>query len=612
MGFIKTIKVLICFVLGVCCAAPLAYGEQAATDEDKKTITIVITASRNPGESSETTRSVSVLSEEEIKSAPVKNVAELLNYVQGVDLQKRGVGAQADLSIRGSTFEQVLVLIDGVRVNDPQTGHHNLDLPITINDVERIEVLRGHGSSLYGPDAFGGVINIITKKAGKRKVVLEGTIGEYDTQGAMFSTSYSKNDFGVQFSAEKKRSDGFRFDTDFDVQTFFAKFTLDRWGENALTFGGTDKEFGAYDFYSPGAGYPSREWTDTRYVSYAGSITKGEITIKSNLSYRRHKDKFVLDMFSPSFYTNRHTTDVYTGETYVTLPVSDYGFFTVGTELGKDVIDSSSLGDHKQIREAVFAEAETDLFNDDLVINGGARIDHYSTFGSTWSPSLSGRYRLNEFSMMHFSVGKSFRVPTFTDLYYQSPTNAGNPDLSPEKATSFEAGIEGHSRQDKVSCHVVVFRRDQKDLIDWIKQPPTATKWAATNITNAVTEGIEVETKIRPADWANLSMSYTFLDSDVSITGDYLSRYALNHPKHQFTSGLELKLPYDITQSTYVCFKDRENRDQYTITDVHVSKDIPWGMIFVDATNVFDIEYEDLPGIPQPGRWVTGGVRVEF
>lgn len=600
-------------------AAVAAFGEDGLEKkilhENVELETIVVTASRIPSGLSETSRSVSVMGPQEIATVPSRNAVGLLDYIPGVDLQSRGPrgSAQADVSIRGSTFEQTAVLIDGVRVNDPQTGHYKLELPITPNDIERIEVLRGQGSALHGPDAFGGVINIITRRPREKKVTVEGLWGEYGTGGGDVSVEYGSQDFGFRASMDRTRSDGYRFDTDFDTTTVFIKSTLYRpWGDNSLTLGGVDKEYGAYDFYTPGMDFPSKEWTRTRYASYAGSIDSGEVIIEPKLFYRRHYDRYVLIRSNPAFYQNSHTTDTYGGGVQVSLPLGDRRKLAVGGELSGEEIDSTVLGDRDVTRSAVFAEIETPVIWDALVVNFGGRLDHYSTFGSQWSPAISGRVRLSNSSKLRFSAGRSFRVPTFTDLYYDSPANAGDPDLEPEEAWSYDIGFDYSPENSVVTGGVTVFLRDQKDLIDWIKKPPAAPKWTATNITSAQMSGIEVGTKIKGTDWLTISLDYTYLDSDVEIEGNYVSKYVLNHPMYHLQTGLTVVLPHDFVQSLRITYKDREGGDRYTVTDVRLSKDTSWGNIFVEATNLFNIDHEDIPGVPQPGRWVTSGVKLEF
>lgn len=220
---------------------------------------VIITTTRTPTKLSHITRSASIIDASDIKNSTAHSVEELLKYALGVDIMQRGpYGVQADSGIRGSTFSQVLILVNGVRVNDPQIAHHNFDLGLTLKDIERIEVLRGHGSSLYGADAFGGIINIITKKPDKVKYA-DISYGEYNTSLINGGFSEKRGNFGTSLSFEKKKSDGYRYDTDFDITTLSSNSTLNLPDLGSLNFlvGYTGKEFGANDFYGA---YPSKEW----------------------------------------------------------------------------------------------------------------------------------------------------------------------------------------------------------------------------------------------------------------------------------------------------------------------------------------------------------------
>ena len=229
---------------------------------------VLITPRSIPTDISKLTRKVTVLDKEEIKNIPADSISEVLNYVSGTDIQNRSLhGVQSDISIRGSTFQQTLILIDGIRVNDPQTAHHNMDLPISLNDVERIEILHGHGSSLYGSDAFGGVINIITKEC-EEDMTFGFSLGQYNTRQGFLSFGRKLGKFSSRFSVEKKKSDGFRYDTHFDIFNVSDKFTFEAFDAKFdLHLGLMNKNFGAFDFYTPGKNMPSEEWTETYFVN---------------------------------------------------------------------------------------------------------------------------------------------------------------------------------------------------------------------------------------------------------------------------------------------------------------------------------------------------------
>ena len=422
----------------------LGFGVAPAICEDGKELPyrlepVVITATRTPTELSQLARSVSVIDAMEIRNSGARSVEEVLEYSMGVDMRQRGpFGVQADPSIRGSTFSQVITLIDGIRVNDPQTAHHNFDLAVTLDSIERIEILHGHGSSLYGPDAFGGVINIITKAPGKGGKHVDLSYGDHST--AIFNGGFSekRGNLGSFFSLEKRKSDGYRGDTDFDTTTLSSNSTIEMpdFGSLGLFLGYTDKEFGANDFY---ADYPSREWTDTLFMSAGAELRKG-VLLEPKIYYRRHKDKFVLDNAKPDWYVNNHTTHIYGAEIQSSIPLGTLGTVVLGGEGVEERIESSNLGDHDAFRSAIYADGEA-YFADRFILNLGIRGDNHSTYGFELSPSARAGWKISSFKLRS-SVGRSFRAPSFTDLYYESPANMGNPDLEPEKAWSYELGAD--------------------------------------------------------------------------------------------------------------------------------------------------------------------------
>ncbi len=213
---------------------------------------LVVTASRIPSTFSELTRSIRIIDRKDIANWPAHSIQDVLRYAAGVDLRQRGpLGVQADASIRGGTFEQTLILIDGIKVNDSQTGHHNLDLPLTLNDIDRIEILEGHGSRLYGPNAFGGVINIITNRDQGKTLGLEALAGGFGLAGGGLSLSYSEGPLSHRLSVSGRRSAGYREHTDSRILTAFWHSLLRKdQREMAISLGHTNKVFGANGFYS--------------------------------------------------------------------------------------------------------------------------------------------------------------------------------------------------------------------------------------------------------------------------------------------------------------------------------------------------------------------------
>ena len=431
---------------------------------------IIVTA-KAPQPFSQLNREVYVIEKEEIEDLPIESLTDLLEYVGSVDVRQRGsYGIQADFSIRGSSFEQVLILINGLRVNDPQTGHHNSDIPLTLDDIERIEVMPGPGSAIYGHGAFGGVINIITKKA-KREIKACFVKGGHDLNQEGISLNEEIKGVSLGLTWQRRISDGYKENTDFDDKKI--SFHLER-DKFKFLFGFNDKRFGANGFYTDA--HPNQwERTQTTFFSAKDEFDLKGITIKPALFFRRHDDHFTLDRNAPLTYMNTHKTYVYGGE----LPlIFSFSFMDVvtGVELNREEIKSSRLGNHFRFYEGIFLSfyPRFDRLTMGLDLRGNGYSDKW---GWEFSPAFNIAYQLKEWLKLRGGFGRSFRIPNYTELYYWSPANRGNPDLFPEYAWSIEGGLDISKTNWQVG--LTVFSRWGKDIIDWVKRQDF---WEAQNI----------------------------------------------------------------------------------------------------------------------------------
>jgi len=384
---------------------------------------IIVTASKYPTTFSETTRSVTVINRREIEHAPVQSIQDLLEYAVSVDVQQRGPqGIQADVSIRGGTFEQTLILINGLKVSDPQTGHHHLNLPLTLADIDRIEILRGHGSRLYGPNAFGGVINIITRDIQSQMVTLKTAMGEYGLLEGVVSVAFPATmRSSHRLSLSHRTSDGYRENTEFDDTAAFYTSTLEvTRGEVNLSMGYREKEFGANSFYSD---YYPKEWekTGTTFMAMSADLIISGTTLTPQIYWRQNTDDFILDRDDPEFYHNQLTTNVYGVEIALALR-SRHGLTTFGSELSNEEIGSESLGNHSRMKGGFYLEHRIKPLIK-LNVSAGVFASYYPDWGWNVCPGLDAGYTLSEVTRLTVSVGRSFRVPTFTELYYDSPAN---------------------------------------------------------------------------------------------------------------------------------------------------------------------------------------------
>jgi vitamin B12 transporter len=573
---------------------------------------IVVTASRNPTTFSDVTRSVVILTKEDIELIPAQTINDVLEYIAGVDLKQRGPhGVQADLSIRGSTFEQTLVLIDGTKMSDPQTGHHNLDLPITVNDIERIEVLKGHGSRLYGPNAFGGVVNIITQKGDTRDLYIQGQIGEF---GFFERSIFLSQPVGItnhRLSLTKKESSGYRENTEFDISSlaYSSSIAYGLGGEIDFSLGYTDKEFGANSFYSDT--YPD-EWehTETTYFSSSADIKKDWMTFIFRLSGRRHIDTFILDRDRPEWYKNHHTTDVLNSEFQWNI-FSKFGATALGGEIGEEKIKSSNLGNHFRRRGGFFFEHNLNFTKKIYFVFGTCNY-YYSNLGWRFCPGFDFGYRFNEELKINGSIGQSFRVPTYTELFYSSPANEGNPSLKHEESWNYELGTSWMKKVFNGDFNV--FYREGYDLIDWIRRQ-NLDIWQVKNITNVNTAGMEMNISFFPMSiYQNMPISliqigYAFLNSDIDTKG-YRSKYVLNHPKHKYSFQLNHELLFGLKQNWRISYEEPVGSDSYYLIDTKISWRYKKNKIFVEATNLTNNKYIDIGSIPMPGRWIKCGIKL--
>ncbi|MCK5347567.1 MAG: TonB-dependent receptor, partial [Candidatus Heimdallarchaeota archaeon] len=344
------------------------------------------------------------------------------------------------ISVRGAPFEQTLVLLNGVRMNDPQTGHFTMDIPLTRLDVDRLDIVYGPSSAYYGSSGIGGTINILAKPPlEKPGVDIEFEGGQYDYFSGAISINAPVSVLKNKISFEASRSGGYRAETEFDkiIMNANSNLTFEN-GYIDFMFGYLRKDFGADSFYSQF--YDNEEeHTDTRFFKLDASYRIDGIIFKPTIYYRRHWDKFILDRNRPDWYKNFHKNYLYGGEFEVIMknPLGDLSY---GMDLAREEIKSTSLGDHSRDRLAIFFENRTDF--EKWFLDTSARIDYYSSFGWQFNPNLGIGIFINPEFKLRASAARSFRAPTFTDLYYVSPANVGNPDLTPEKAWSFDLGVD--------------------------------------------------------------------------------------------------------------------------------------------------------------------------
>ena len=535
--------------------------------------------------------------------------------VMPVDLQSRSLssGIQTDYSLRGSTFQQVLILLNGQRINDPQTAHYNADIPFTKEDIKKIEVIPGANSSLFGSDAIGGAINFGLAVPQERKMVWEFAAGNNRNGYGLFSLSDKFEDLGFRFSVEDAQSKGFRYDTDFKKFTTSLGAYLDLpdaglWENN---FGYQEKAFGAYDFYTPGLGYPSREWTKTYLINSGLSLNNDGLLIKPNFLWRRHFDKFVLDKTQiRSTSVNNHRTDIFTPSIYFQRDMGLFGKTGLGFEWGQERIISSNMGKHTRDHKSIFLDDSVSV-GQRWDLGFSLRLDDFSDFDWVYTGSANAKYKLTDATAFNFGISRNMRIPSFTELYYSdnaSIPTIGNADLAAEKTWNYQAGFE--YKQEGFFSSLAFFLRQEQEMIDWVRSDSTQP-WQARNFTRDNVFGFEYSLRKKINRILSLDANYTYTDKSLDSQG-YLYKYGVNYAKHLINTVFNLQLPFG-RQEIGLSYKKRPGRNGWILLNAGLNYNLNKNSkIFFNSTNILNVEYQDIAGIPCPGRYFEAGLRLAW
>lgn len=556
-----------------------------------------VTATLTPVPEATTTRTTTTISRSDTALLGLRSIVEALRFVPGLDVRARGPrDVQTDFSIRGATFGQHLVLADGMRLNDSQSGHHNGELPLPAVAIDRVEIVAGAGSAVHGADALGGTINVLTRR--DPHAVASVAIGQHGLVDAQASAAGGPLPPGWTIAGWASRSSGFMFDRDFALGGGAIRGEL----IDGLTVDVRHQRraFGANGFYGNS---PSKEWTDLtmgagRYQRAAGAwLTSGQVVVRS------HGDHFRWDINRPGFAENRHRT--YAIDTSATgNRLLGRATLTLGGSAGVDRVDSSNLGDHRYTRVSGFAELQAPFAAGTSLV-AGLRLDDYSTFGTSVSPSVSFAAPLTASLRLRASAGHAFRIPTFTELYYSDPNTLGRQDLRAERGWTIDGGIEWSEAA--WSAAASVFGRWDEDVIDFVRPAP-GQRFQATNIRDVSASGVELSLARR---WASalVRASYTGLAVDApELTGD--SRYVLEYARHQTTVSLAGRVGAGVRGALNVDHYVRRDGQQYALVSARVSRAFGRLEVFVDGANMLDETYTEVAGVAMPGRWLSGGVTI--
>ncbi|HET7372342.1 MAG TPA: TonB-dependent receptor [Gemmatimonadaceae bacterium] len=570
----------------------LAQQRPAALD----TVTVVASRTR----AADAARSVQVVSRDEIARSAARNVADVLSTVMGVDVYGRSA-AQADVSIRGSSSEQIVVLVDGVRMSDAQSAHYTLGLAVPLASVERIEILRGAGSALYGPDAIGGVINIVTRRTQTSQ--LRARSGSFGSVGGALSTGMSRDAFTVTTAADFDKSDGHRDGTDFRIgqgRVSVSSRTPGGVVQTNLAVGVRD--FGAADFYAP---YNSIERTATTTLDSRWNEAIGSWTLGVTGSTRRHQDQYVLVRGNPALYENRHESWQSTGSVVATRNAGPVAL-AVGTEGVHDQLSSARLGGRREWRGALFGEA-TAGDPEHVTTQVGVRGDHSSVYGDFLSPSVSAGASLSRRVRLHASGGVGFRAPTWTERFYTDPSNRGDPNLRPERFWTGDLGVRGSAGA--WALDVTGFTRRATNLIDWVKPAGASTSvpWQTMNVGEATYHGIEAALELPTVNGVRTSLFADGVSLDASQGDALVGKYALRPITRQAALRLASPPERSLTAQIDVTLARRALEDGYVTGNARLGSRHGAYRLTLDVQNLTNADWLDASGKPAAGRGVYGG-----
>jgi iron complex outermembrane receptor protein len=647
----RNLRFLLLVLLSVSFIANYA---QTALDE------VLVSASRIQSKKYESGKNITVISQKEIAQLPVNSVDELLQYVVGVNINNRGgFGVQSDIGMRGSTFSQVLLLVDNQRINDPLTAHFNNYVPIPLSEVHHIEIVRGSASASFGADAVGGIIHIKTKTYeglfnNQEISTTNGNVGIGDHNLSILDAGVRQQSkrFGFSAAVKSTESEGEQLVNPnfanaqlgdslhrnfFDLKTYTAAVTYRGDKLKFYARAGSDyRDFAAKHFYTTSSYDESIEKVSSYWTQTALIFDQENSRTELNASYRNGKDSFA---FNPLFTPNEHTTQRINATLSQNRKIGSVDV-SFGFQTDWQDIVSTDRGDHQTTSNAAFILAQKKI--NQLHLNGGLRLENSEKIGTQLVPQLNASFKMDKL-VLRSSLGRSIRQADFTERFASYKLsdlgpgrNVGNPDLEAESSYNFDLGADVYLSENLQFSNTLFFRQSS-NLIDYtltnsidITNLNTNTLKDSTNylyaqnISEATTWGNEFGLKYTQ-DIQNgrigATLNYTYLNT--STPDSVVSKYIANHPIHNINGSLNIRYAgFGLNVGGSMITRNAEAveainaeiKDQYAILNLKLSytvKEFP-ASVYVDVRNALDTRYQEILGSQMPGRWVMGGIRWNF
>lgn len=571
---------------------------------------------------------VEVYKRDTLSVTPLQTIESALRLNPAIDIRERGgKGIQADISIRGGSYDQTMVLLNGIDFSDARTGHQSHSLPVDLDIVGKIDIISG----LTGIGAYSGALNIVTTPLRPNYMRAELSGGAYGYLYSNISGAVTKNGLSVLAAGSIRRSDGYIANTDFNNSNLYTRitYTTRSIGLFDIQAGYQRRDFGSNGFYS--LAYPDQfEHTETALASARWNRSFGRFTVNVYASYRKNNDRYELYRSSKGapngWKPNYHTTDNVGAEASVS-----YRWIAGTTSLGADYkynhLYSNVLGELMDTpidipgADAQYThEKSRNIFNGWLrhqVQLGGTSLagsvnlaaSPYGTFPS-WS--LSVKQRIMNNWTANANATRSMRLPTFTDLYYTTATHIGDPNLKPEHAMTYQIGTDYSVNH--FSAGVLGFYRHGKDIIDYVLvETPEGDKWQSTQLTELDTYGVEICASYTGGKiLRNLIVSYGWLHSSKDAS-DRITKYTLDYMKNKVAIQCGINIWKGFVAEVTASWYDRNETldasyNPYWLINARLSWSRNIWTIYAEATNLFNTEYYDFVGLRQPPRWITAGV----
>ena len=617
------------------------------TDKEATLDDVEVTGSRAPLALGQAARMVTVLSRDEIQAAPVQSINDLLKMAVGVDVRQRGpIGAQTDVGIRGGTSEQITILLNGINICDPQTGHNAFDLPCDISDIERIEVLEGPAGRVYGTSSLMGAINIVTKD-GRSKMaevrVEGGSFGYLSTAGRIALTSRLLP-LTSQLSTSYTRSDGYQraksgaLNSDYSGGKVYYQGgynTKDiRIGWHA---GLSIKGFGSNTFYS--AKFDEQYEKTTKIYTAIKGETKGWFHFSPSIYWNRSYDRFELIRGTEDKVPfNYHRTDVF-GVNLNSYFDWQLGRTALGAEFRNEDIVSGNLGEplNKPIhisgtdRDYLYGLNRSNLsfhLEHNILLKRFTLSAGFIAVKNTWNqmpftlyPGVDASYRIGDNWKVYASYNSSLRMPSFTELYYSVGGHKADKYLKPEELRAVEGGIKYAGQW--LTMKASIFHHHSRDMIDWVRDTREQdAPWQSVNLTKVNTFGQEVTLASQFSPFT-LQLSYCHLHQSKDVP-DYLqSQYSLEYLRHKVTAQLQMHIAERLNLTVNYRWQDRmgsytdtngqiQSYHPYSVVDARLAWDANTYSIYIAGNNLTCHRYVDYGNVPQPGTWLMAGFKYNL